>query len=184
MPKSNHFFTLFICCCSFFFAQSQEKRIQLPLKIILQNIGLAHNVSFNYLEDEIVVFTILEPEKKWTLSEKITYLQKETKLSFSVTNNKYYNIFNDKRLDKPLCGYLLNLETNEPIAEVNISILNTSISTRSKENGYFELPVVSGNNILLSHVSFEKTEISPEIIYATNCPNLFLKPKKIQSKRK
>lgn len=180
MPKSSRFILLLVCCCSFFFAQSQEKRKQFPLKIILQNIGQTHGVSFNYLEDEIIVFTLLEPETNWTLAEKISYIQKETKLSFSVTNNKYYNVFNDKRLDKPLCGYLLNLETNEPIAEVNISILNTTIATISQENGYFELPIASGNNILLSHISFEKKEISPEIIYATNCPNLYLKSNTIQ----
>lgn len=176
MLKSNSFIFLLVCCCSFFLAQSQEKRKQLPLKSILQNMGQTHHVHFNYLEDEIVVFTVLEPETKWTLAEKISYLKQETKLNFSVTNNQYYNVFNDKRLDKPLCGYVLNLETNEPIAQANITIVNTTITATSQENGYFELPIASGNNILLSHVSFEKTAISPESIYATNCPKIFLKP--------
>lgn len=176
MPKSNHFTILILFCFSFFFVQAQEKEKQLTLKSILKNISQIHDVSFNYLEDEIVVFKLVEPDKNWSLAEKISYIQKETKLSFSVTNNKYYNIFNDKRFDKPLCGYILNSKTNDPIGFANISILNTTISTVSQENGYFELPIVSGNNIQISHISFEKKEISPQIIYTSNCPTIFLNP--------
>lgn len=179
MLKSKPFIFFLVCYFSFFLAQSQEKRRQLPLKNILQNMSQTHHISFNYLEDEIVVFTVLEPDTNWTVEEKISYLQKETKLNFSVTNNQYYNVFNDKRLDKPLCGYVINSETNEPIAQVNIAIVNTTIAAISQENGYFELPIASGNNIVFSHVSFEKTAISPEILYATNCPQLFLKPNTI-----
>ena len=77
MRSKKSIFILFLVC-SFFFAQSQETRKALPLKQVLQKIAVQHQISFNYIEDEIAVFSLVEPAENLPLNEKIAYIQKET----------------------------------------------------------------------------------------------------------
>lgn len=168
------YFFLFIPFCV---TLSQETGRIIPLKQILEKIANQHQVNFNYIEGEITIFNLREPNENLPLEKKITYLKEATQLQFSVVNKKYYNIINDKRLDKPLCGYLIDIETNKAIENANIKIIETTISTRTNENGYFEIPAASPNKISISHINYHNTQISPQDIYKIDCPKVFLQPK-------
>lgn len=168
-----------IAFLSLSFAHAQETKKEMPLKNILEKIASQHHIYFNYIEDEIVVFSLPEPSEKNSLKEKLEYIIKETNLRFKVINGKYYNISNNKNLDKPLCGFIYDLETKEPIYDANVRILETYIGLTTDLKGYFELPTISPNKIQLSHINYEVLEISPEEIYTTSCPKLYLKPKTI-----
>lgn len=152
--------------------QGQDERKGIPLKIILEQISQQHQVKFNYIEDEIIIFLIVPPKKELSLAEKIDYLKKESRLLFSVIDAKYYTISNDKKLDKPLCGFLIDSETSLPIENVILNIINTTISTATNEKGYFELPTISPNNIEIRHIGYQTIIISPEDLYITTCPKI------------
>ena len=81
-----------------------------------------------------------------------------------MVNQKYYNIVNDKRLDKPLCAYLIDEETKTAIPDANVSISGTDISVVSNDKGYFEIPAVAPNRIVISHINYQSVQISPEAI--------------------
>jgi TonB dependent receptor/TonB-dependent Receptor Plug Domain/CarboxypepD_reg-like domain len=176
MLKSKAYFIVFIFLFFCFNGFCQEVKNEFPLKSILNKISEQHEVFFNYIEGEIVVFLIKEPNKDWTLEQKIAYIQKETKLQFNIINKVYYSISNDKKLDKPLCGYIIDAKTNLSIESVNLRIEQTNIATSTNNIGYFELPTISSNKIMISHVGYETLELNPEEIYVTNCPKIKLNP--------
>lgn len=154
------------------FAQNDKNTI--PLKNILNLITSQHDVRFSYIEDEVVVYAIVSPNKKWSLEQKIKYLEKQTNLQFKLVGQKYYSIYNDKKLDKPLCGFLIDYDTGKPIENALLSIDGTTDTAFSDANGHFELPKVSSNNIKIEHPSYNSFIINPKELYVTDCPKFKL----------
>lgn len=174
MIKSKLFFALVFSFFLLFNASAQKEKKVMPLKIILEKISTQHGVKFNYIEDEIVVYTLEPPKKEWSLEAKINYLKTETKLQFTLINAKYFTIYNDIKMDKPLCGFLIDSESGLPIENASIIILKTSISTSSDAKGYFELPTISPNNIQIKHLSYQSITLNPEDLYIVGCPKIKL----------
>lgn len=162
------FFIVFFL--SFFIGTAQEEGKETTLKIILGQISEQHHVQFNYIEDEIVIFKLIPPEKSWKLQAKLDYIKAATKLQFKEISKKYFTLYNDRKLDKPLCGYLIDAATNTPIENAVVSIKNTNEYTFSDINGRFELPILSPNLIQFKHMSYEIMEINPTVLYTSNCP--------------
>jgi hypothetical protein len=155
---------------------SAQEQQAIPLKTVLEQISAKHNVSFSYIEDEIVVYKLVPPSDELTLPQKLSYVESETKLRFKSGGGKYYTIFNDKQLDKPLCGYLFDAETGQPIENAAITISGTGVATSSDPKGYFELPKISPNTITIRHMSYAAAEVSPEMLYVENCPKIKMNP--------
>ncbi|MBF6641118.1 TonB-dependent receptor plug domain-containing protein [Flavobacterium sp. J49] len=174
MLKNRLVYSLILCLFSFAHSLAQGEKNAIPLKNILAQISQQHDVKFSYIEDEIVVFAVAEPEKKWSLEQKIEYLKKETKLEFKRVAQKYYTIYNNQQLDKPLCGYLLDAETEKGIENALLKIDRTTISVFTNQNGYFELPKVSSAQILVQHQSYQTLIINPEDLYVAECPKFKL----------
>ncbi|WNM18965.1 TonB-dependent receptor [Flavobacterium capsici] len=176
MFRNRTFHSVFCILISLFYSYAQVEKQAIPLKEVLSEISKQHDVKFNYIEDEIILFALISPKKELNLEQKLNYLSNETKLTFHKISSKYYTISNDKKLDKPLCGFLINDETKIGIENALIIIENTNTSTFSDANGYFELPKISSNTIKIEHQGFENFEINPEDLYVVNCPNFYLKP--------
>jgi TonB-dependent Receptor Plug Domain len=154
------------------FAQNDKNAI--PLKNILNLITSQHNVRFNYIEDEVVVYAIVSPNKKWSLEQKIKYLEKQTNLQFKLIGQKYYSIYNDKKLDKPLCGFLIDYDTGKPIENALLSIEGTTDTAFTDADGHFKLPKVSSNSIKIEHPSYNSITLNPKELYVVDCPKLKL----------
>jgi len=158
-------------------ANAQEEGKTMSLNEIFYTIQKKHKVQFNFIEEEIAIFKIIPPYSKLSLKQKLKYITEKTQLNFQFIDAVYISVVNDQKLDKPLCGYVFDKETNEAIENVYIKIKETEIATITNKNGYFELYFKSDNLIEISHLSFETLEISSESIYKTNCPKLYLTPK-------
>lgn len=172
----NRFLILVLFLLFQFFAFGQNEKAVFALKEILQQIERQHNIKFNYIEDEIVVFKLAAPPEIWSLQQKIAYLKRSTKLKFTLIDKKYYTISNDKRVDKPLCGYLLDAETNQPVENASVEIMKTQTNTATNASGYFQLPKVSSNDIMFRHQSYISRSIRAEELYVGFCPSILLTP--------
>lgn len=164
------FIFLFFSILSF----AQNDKNVIPLKNILNLITTQHDVRFSYIEDEVVVYSIVSPNKKWSLEQKIEYLEKQTNLQFKLIGQKYYSIYNDKKLDKPLCGFLLDYETGKPIENALLTIEGTTNTTFTDVKGHFKLPKVSSNNIKIQHPSYNSITLNPKELYVVDCPKFKL----------
>jgi len=88
MAKSSGFYILLLNFLFQTFAIAQNEKAALPLKQVLEQISVQHEVKFNFIEDEIVIFIIVPPPEGLKLEAKINYLRKLTKLKFSVIDKK------------------------------------------------------------------------------------------------
>ena len=151
--------------------KAQEKPV--PLREVLGQIERIHNVRFNFIEEEIVVYRVTPPGQGLSLTEKIAYLQRETRLRFTKAGGNYYTIYNDKRMDKPLCGYLRDRETGRPVENAAILVAGRVV-TSSNAEGYFELPVLTPETVSVRHQGFIPKEVNPEDLYVPQCPKILL----------
>ncbi len=174
MLNPNRLFFVLLLFLSFFTAQAQEGQNAVPLKTVLDQISTQHNVKFNYIDSELIIYKIIPPKETASLAEKITYIQSKTGFKIKQISDNYYSVVNNRHLDKPLCGYLFDENTGLPVENAKISISETTTQTLSNEKGYFELPLVSPNTIEISHLSFEKKQISPIDLYVSDCPKIKL----------
>jgi hypothetical protein len=154
---------------------SQGNNNTIALKIILNSIAEKHQVTFNYLEDEITIFKIIPPNPDIPLIEKLNYISSKTTLEFKTIGKNYISIFNNKKLDKPFCGYILEDITNKPIEKVSIHYTNSATTVFSDENGYFVMPYKSAENIEISHVNYNKVIIQAIDLNKIDCPKILLK---------
>lgn len=154
-------------------AQNKDKAV--VLKNIFENISKKHNVNFNFIEEEIAVFKLIPPANSFTLQEKLNYISEKTQLKFEFISEKYISIINNQKLDKPLCGYLLDEETKEPIQNATLLVTGTNTYTITNENGFFELKTKSANTIEISHLNYKSELIQSSFLYVENCPKLYLK---------
>ena len=172
--KKNVFTLLFIFL--FLFAHAQQEKELFQLKAILEEISLNNKIKFNYIDEELIIYKIIPPNTNLSLAEKIAYIQSKTGLIIKQIGANYYSIYNNRKLDKPLCGYLIDSDTGLPIDNATIKVLNSGVIVFSKENGYFELELVSSNAIEISHLNFERKTITPNDLYVSDCPKIKLVP--------
>ena len=155
--------------------RAQDKGNAVLLKTIFENISKKHQVSFNYIEEEIAVFKLVPPSNSLTLQEKLNYITEKTQLKFEFISKKYISVINNQKLDKPLCGFLLDEETKEPIIGAFLQITATNSTTITNDLGYFELNVKSANDIEISHLNYKTKLVQSTFLYVENCPKIYLK---------
>jgi hypothetical protein len=159
---------LFSCCC---FSQGHEK---LPLKKILDQIAAMHEVKFSYIEQELIVYTMVPPDSKLPLEAKLTYIENHTRLRFEAGAKGYYTLYNDHKMDKPLCGFLIDAATGTGIENAYINMPGVAAVT-SNAKGYFELPVLASTTIEIRHVGYEPQLVDPQDLYVPDCPSIKMK---------
>ncbi len=172
MPKKILFSLLFGCFV--LGLQAQDKTVL--LKNLLDELSAKHQVSFSYIEEEIIIFKLVPPDDKLNLKEKLAYITAKTKIQFRFIADNFISVLNDQKLDKPFCGYLFDSETQQPIAAANVRITRTNYAVSTNEKGYFELLLRSPNDIEVTHVNYEKIILKPGQLYIGNCPTFTLKP--------
>ncbi|MGC4041768.1 MAG: TonB-dependent receptor plug domain-containing protein [Flavobacterium sp.] len=160
----------------FLFANAQQDKGSLPLKAILDEISVTDNIKFSYIDDELLIYQLIPPKTDLPLPEKIRYIESKTGLVIKKISENYYSVYNNRKLDKPLCGYVVDAKNGQPIEDAVVKILNTNVTVFSNNKGYFELPLISSNQIEVSHLSFQKKTIAPLELYVSGCPKITLNP--------
>lgn len=157
-------------------AHAQDKDKAILLKTVFETISKQHKVTFNYIEEEIAIFKIIPPQNTLSLEQKIAYISVNTKLEFKYVSANYISVYNNKKLDKPMCAFLLDETTKEAVAFATVRITASNYATTSNEKGYFELAINSPNAIEISHVNYYPITLQPQQLYLENCPTFTLKP--------
>lgn len=166
MPRVRILFFLLLLSWSGV-SQTADK---VPLKSVLEQIAAAHSVRFSYIDEELIVYTLAVPDPKKSLKAKLDHIRKQTRLRIEAVSGNYYTIYNDRKMDKPLCGFLVDAETGRGIENAQVTIENTAHSATSNQTGYFELPVLSPNVILVRHLGYKSVRIEAQNLYVNECP--------------
>ena len=176
MRLKNFYLCFFGCLVFALSSYAQDKDKAVLLKNLFDEISKRHKVNFNFIEEEIAVFKIVSPDSSMPLDKKLAYITDKTQLKFKYISSNYIAVINNQKLDKPLCGYLIDEVTNQPIDYANITIQGTTFGTSSNEKGYFEIDLKTSNDIVISHVNYQKITLKSEYLYTENCPKISLKP--------
>ncbi len=171
MRFNNNLFLLLLLPW-FCFPQQGDK---LPLKTILEQISNSNNIKFTYLDEELAVYTLVPPEQRLSLESKLDYIRKRTRLRIEKVTTGYYAVYNDQKMDKPLCGYLIDAETGSGIENAIIRVSGQR-DVMTDDKGYFVLSVLTPNSITAIHLGFAEKTISPHELYVTDCPKIKLTP--------
>ena len=161
-----HFWILLISLASY----SQQA---VPLQQIFEQIAEKDGVRFSYIAEELAVYRLAAPNASLALPSKLAYIEKNTRLKIEMVAKNYYTVYNDKRMDKPLCGFLIDSQTNQPIENAAVSMPELGIVTASDANGYFELPL-KPNTISILHMGYQSRQLSPQELYVPDCPKIQL----------
>lgn len=168
------FLSFSILFCFVFSTYAQDKT-ELLLKEILSNLSIQHNVTFNYIDEEITLYKIVPPKSTLSLENKLEYITLKTNLEFKFISANYISIINNQNLDHALCGYILDFETKEPIADATLKATDLPYYTTTNEKGYFEFSQKEIFNIEVSHLGYTKIEFSSIDLNKVSCPTFYLK---------
>jgi len=172
MFSIKHIYTLLFCFVFALTLSAQDRNKAIALKYVLQSIEKKHQITFNYIETDIIEVKIIPPNSSLSLAEKLNYLQKETNLTFENIDNKFVNISNKKEIEL-ICGYVFSKNDNSPQEGVNIKLINGG-NTITDKKGYFELPKEKTTEIVVSHIGFTTQKISVSDSQNKNCLKIFL----------
>lgn len=173
----NNFFLLFVLNVSFILSiHAQDKRKPLPLKEVLALITTQDHVNFDLIEDEIDPFKIIPPLETISLKEKLAYISKKTQLQFKFISSNYISVIHKKKLNKLVHGYLINSETNQPINNAIIQVDNSGNNCFSNEKGYFEINTKLSNNLIISHLNYEKIFLKSDELDPEHSMEIKMKP--------
>ena len=160
------------------FAQDNGNTIE--LKKILESISTQHNITFNYLEEDIIAFKTIPPNTALTLTEKLNYLANQTNLKFYFVTEHYISIVPNKEIK--ICGYLIDYETNETIENASIHYTQTNNFTISDHKGYFEITYSSSNPLEINHLGYKKLILQLKKEQVNDCNTYYLEPNSSQLK--
>ncbi|WP_250433130.1 carboxypeptidase-like regulatory domain-containing protein [Hanstruepera flava] len=170
--KINWLICLFFCNALHLFAQDKTS-----LATILKDIENRYDVQFNYAPDNINNVFIVSPSIEFTIDETLNYLEKETNLKASLSENGI--IILTKYTYKTICGNIKNYQDSKPIEHVSIQVDN--YGTVTDKNGFFELDVNNSESTLtIRSLGFTTLELKANEFLNADCKDIFLKPE-IQS---
>jgi hypothetical protein len=172
MFSIKHIYILFFCFVFTLTAAAQDRNKAIALKNILISIEKKHQITFNYIETDIVEIKIISPNPSLSLAEKLNYLEIKTNLVFENIDNKFINI--SKKIESEIvCGYVFSKNENTPLEGVNIKIINGA-STTTNSKGYFELPKEKTTELIISHIGYTSQKIFVSDSQNMNCQKIFL----------
>jgi TonB-dependent Receptor Plug Domain/TonB dependent receptor len=172
MPKGNtilFFLFLYPLCC---LAQNKER---VPLSVVLKQIEKSGKIVFNRLDQDIDFYTIIPPPGNLTLKQKLSYIEARTRLRFTPADKTHYIIQSDVSTEHPICGYLIDNQTGQPIEGAQIFTSAHAPPLISDNKGYFTLPVSAPAAIQVFHVLYDSLTITPIELYVPQCPQFKLK---------
>jgi hypothetical protein len=163
------FFLSFFCFPSII-AQT-EKRKQ-PLIDIFEQLHSRFECNFSFIDSDVRNILVEPPDEKFDLKQTIAYLQKNTPLKFTILGEKFITI-TQKKTTFSICGYLIDINTNDIISGAVIQSKN--YSTISDDKGYFYIPNVVKNEIIsIRHLSFEMYTEYVDALRSKQCESIYL----------
>ena len=160
-------------CLTALHAQT-EKRKQ-PLIEILEKLHSHFECNFSYIDNDVRNIIVEPPNENLSLKETIDYLQANTPLSFTIIGENFITITTKKNTFS-ICGYLIDIGSNEVIPGVVVQTKNASVI--SDKQGYFKINNVSEEDIITyRHLAYEVLSDYIKNPHSKQCETIYLTSK-------
>ncbi len=160
----------FLFFCGVLAAQNSQNR--LPLVSILNTIQSQFPYTFTYADDVVFGKEALFPPDTSSFNVVLTYLEKETGLTFTVVDDSFVAITAKRKV--LFCGYIKSFDDKFPIANCLVKSENTSVTTDDK--GYFELTLSKNRELLTIQSPGYEILHKPSYTLGTACGTIYLNP--------
>lgn len=167
MPNSK---CHYIIVCTVLLFQGVLLAQERPLATFLTEIEREYNITFNYDVDAVKNATIVAPRSFSSLEEALALLKTHTSFLYRRVSAKIITVFPIKKTT--LCGYVRDINTQEPIPEAIISLDEVTTSTES--DGYFEIEVTPSSSITLSASGYLGSTYDIEKLDRSTCNKFYL----------
>ena len=165
-------FLSFFCLTSI--TAQTEKRKQ-PLIEILEELHSHFECNFSYIDNDINGVSVIPPDANLSLEQAIDYLQTNTPLLFTILGENFISI-TKKNNTFSICGYLIDIASNETIEGVVVQTKN--FSTVSDKLGYFKVSGILENDIVtFRHLGYEIFTEYAEKYSTKQCETIYLTSK-------
>ena len=155
--------------------QAQTKKRKQPLIEILEKLHSRFECNFSYIDNDVRNIVVEAPDESLNLKESINYLQTNTPLLFTILGENFIAI-TQKNNTYSICGYLIDISTNETIQGVVVQTRNASVI--SDEKGYFKLDrIVDKDLITFRHLGYEILTDYSENYKSKQCETIYLTSK-------
>ena len=147
-----------------------------PLKNIIENIEIQHNVSISYDPKIIEGININPPTEKFSLDGYLSYLTANTSIVFTKISERYISAVL-KSESEIRCGKIIDASSGEALTGATILISLHQFSTKSNDYGLFFIPSTTENGtVTISYVGYETAVLSIQQL-TSNCTSIQLFPK-------
>lgn len=165
------FFSLF--CLPTLIAQTQKGKQ--PLVEILEELHSRFECNFSFIDNDVRNITIEPPDKKFSLKQAIDYLRSNTSLQFTILGKNFIAI-TQKKNTFSVCGYLIDINTNNSIQGVVIQTKSQSVI--SDKLGYFKLDGITDDDIItFRHLAYEVLSDYAKNYDTKKCETIYLTSK-------
>lgn len=150
----------------------QDISQQEPLPQILSQLQARYNSNFNYFEDTVRDISIIPPASNLSLEQALEYLRQQTGLVFTQLQDNFISV--KRQNEQILCGYLLDIDTQEPLASATVQGVKNSAVTNAQ--GYFELTVSSENEaITIRYLGYRTLNRLSKYFQSSGCQPIYMR---------
>jgi hypothetical protein len=167
------FFISFLLTSSI--AYTQKKTDTIALSSLLLKLEKNYNIKFSYSDTDVKDLFIKQPEKGISITQILSFLNKNTFLQFNTLDNRYITVsFLNKYIS--LCGIVLESQSLTPLLLASVKVKGSKLGTTTNKEGVFYLENVPINATLsISFNSFKTKEVSAKELFSNSvCKVLFL----------
>ncbi|MCF6348358.1 MAG: TonB-dependent receptor plug domain-containing protein [Flavobacteriaceae bacterium] len=154
---------------------AQTKKGKQPLIEILEELHSRFECNFSYIDNVVIGISVEPLDTKLNLKQAVDYLQTNTPLQFTVLGENFIAI-TLKKGNFSICGYLIDISSNETIQGVVVQTKN--ISTISDKQGYFKLDRVTEEDIVnFRHLGYKMFTEYAKTYNTKQCETIYLTSK-------
>ncbi len=163
----------FFCLTSL---RSQTEKRKQPLTNILDELHSKFECNFSFVDKDLENIFVVPPDQDLSLKKTIIYLQNNTNLQFVILGDNFITITKKRKPSYSICGYLIDINTNEVITGCVVQTAEESVIT--DEKGYFKLLKVTDDAIVsFRHISYIIFTEYAKVYHTRQCETIFLESK-------
>ncbi len=150
-----------------------QSLFEIELVALLKSLEIEHSVSFNYLNEDLENFYVIEPEKEVPLEEVLGALQSNYPLEFNFVSEKNITV---TYLESVICLQFINANSNTPVSNVEVTSNALSLGRSNRSGKIFIDTSVDMATVQFSHPNYFNTQGSLSASTENECQVFYLFP--------
>ena len=150
---------------------SQEIDQKKPLSEVLILLENRFDYQFTYADNLVRNLKIKIPDEALSFEEVLTFLEKETNLSFELINNNFI-VIREKKFLKAICGYIKEYGSEFSLSYATVQGSDNSVVTN--DQGYFQLEVTNPDEeLVIKYLGYKEQRIKVNEFPEEECLTIY-----------